>query len=618
VIDYDSGYGRLKAAGSLSKESNEVEIVNLRTLLQKASGFHAGKIHGKMVPQMKVENIIDVARAPADILFKDAFVVNVFTGEILKQNVAVKDGVIAGVGDYSRGEEVFELAGKYLIPGLIDAHIHIESSMLTPAAFAAAVVPRGVTAVVADPHEIVNVAGLDGLDYMIGASRGLPLDIFFMIPSCVPATRLETAGASIEGKEIRESFKRYSRSPGLAEMMNFPGVCLKDPDVLDKIKAARESGRLIDGHAPMLGGRDLNAYISAGILTDHECITAEEALEKLRLGMKIIIREGSAAKNLCSLLPVVTEKNCPNILFGCDDRNPADLISEGEIDCVLRKAVSCGLDPVRAVRMATINPARHYNLRGLGAVAPGYRADLAVVEDLKSFPAVMAFKAGRLVARDHKLLGSLPWTVDKRMLNTVRLPELKGRLKVKMPSGNALARVIEVLPDQIITRQVLVPAGELTAAEDVAGVAVVERHGKNGNVALGFVRGFGLKSGAIASTVAHDSHNLIIVGLETKDMELAAETVSETGGGLAVVSGGRVLAALPLPVAGLISDRDARTVAAQHVELHRAARAIGCTLPSPFMTMSFLALPVVPELKITDRGLVDVNRFEHVDLWVRE
>lgn len=569
---------------------------------------------------MKIESIIDVAsgNAPADILLKDAFVVNVFTGEILKQNVAVKDGMVAGVGDYSRGKEAFELTGKYLIPGLIDAHIHIESSMLTPAAFAAAVVPRGVTAVVADPHEIVNVAGLDGLDYMIRASSGLPLDIFFMIPSCVPATHLETAGAAIEEKEIRESLKRYSRSPGLAEMMNFPGVYLKDPEVLGKIKAARESGCLIDGHAPMLGGKDLNAYIGAGILTEHECTTAEEALEKLRLGMKIIIREGSAAKNLCSLLPVVTEKNYPNILFGCDDRNPADLISEGEIDYVLRKAVSCGLDPVRAVQMATINPARHYNLRSFGAVAPGYRADLAVVDNLQDFRVEMVFKAGRLVARDKKLLDSLPGIVDKRMLNTVCLPELKGRLELNIPSKSALARVIEVLPDQILTREVLVPAGELTAAKGIARVAVVERHGKNGNVALGLVRGFGLESGAIASTVAHDSHNLILVGLEPEDMELAAKTVFETGGGLAVVSGGRVLASLPLPVAGLISDQDACTVAAQHVELHKAAREIGCTLPSPFMTMSFLALPVIPELKITDRGLVDVNRFEHVDLWAQE
>jgi len=568
---------------------------------------------------MNIESIIDVARgnATADILLRDAQVVNVFTGELLKQSVVVRDGVIAGVGDYDRGEEIFDLAGKYLIPGLIDAHIHLESSMLAPAAFAAAVVPHGVTAVVADPHEIVNVTGLDGIEYMITAARGLPLDIFYMIPSCVPATHLETAGASVGEAEIRECFKKYPRSPGLAEMMNFPGVYFKDRAVLGKIRAARESGLLIDGHAPLLGGRDLNAYISAGITTEHECTSAAEALEKLRLGMKIIIREGSAARNLNLILPVVTEANCSNLLFGCDDRSPADLVNEGEIDCVLRQAVSRGLDPVRALQMATINTARHYNLPGLGAVAPGYQADLVVLNCLEDFQAEMVFKAGTLVARNKKLLAGLPVSEDIRMRNTVRLPELKGRLELNMPAGRVLARVIEVLPDQIITRGVLAPAGELTAAQGIARVAVVERHGKNGNVAVGLVRGFGLKSGAIASTVAHDSHNLIIVGLTAGDMELAARTVAETGGGLAVVSGGKVLATVPLPLAGLISDQDARTVAAQHQELHKAAREIGCLLPSPFMTLSFLSLPVIPELKITDRGLVDVKRFELVDLWVR-
>jgi adenine deaminase len=569
---------------------------------------------------MNIESIIDVARgdAPADILLRDALVVNVFTGEILKQSVALKDGVIAGVGDYDRGKDTYDLAGKYLIPGLIDAHIHIESSMLTPVAFAAAVVPHGVTAVVADPHEIVNVTGLDGIEYMINAARGLPLDIFYMIPSCVPATHLETAGASVGEADIRKCFKNNPRSPGLAEMMNFPGVCLKDRAVMGKIRAARASGLLIDGHAPLLSGRELNAYISAGITTEHECTSAAEALEKLRLGMKIIIREGSAARNLRSILPIVTEINCPNLLFGCDDRSPADLVNEGEIDCVLRQAVSLGLDPVRALQMATINTARHYNLPGLGAVAPGYQADLVVLNNLEDFQAEMVFKAGTLVARDKKLLAGLSAPEDKSMRNTVRLPELKGRLELNIPPGKVLARVIEVLPDQIFTRGVLVPPGELTAAQGIARVAVVERHGKNGNVSVGLVRGFGLKSGAIASTVAHDSHNLIVVGLAAGDMELAARTVAETGGGLAVVSGGKVLAALPLPLAGLISDRDACAVAAQHLELHAAAREIGCLLPAPFMTLSFLALPVIPELKITDLGLVDVNSFELVDLWVRE
>lgn len=566
---------------------------------------------------MEIESIIDVARgnAPADILLKDALVVNVFTREIIKQSVAVKNGIIAGVGDYEQGQEVFDLTGKYLIPGLIDAHIHIESSMLTPAAFAAAVVPRGVTAVVADPHEIVNVTGLDGLQYMVNSSRGLPLDIICMIPSCVPATPLETAGAVIGAEEIIEAFKRNPESPGLAEMMNFPGVCFKALEVMKKIDTAQRRGCLIDGHAPLLGGRELNAYIGAGISSDHECTTPEEALEKLRLGMKIIIREGSAARNLNALLPIITEKNYPNILFGCDDRSPADLINEGEIDHVLRRAVSGGLDPVMAVRIATISPARHYNLRGKGAVAPGFRADLAVMDDLRGFRAVMVFKDGRLAARGGKLISAPPPAVESGMAGTVRLPELKGRLDIKAPANTVRARVIEVIPDQIFTRKVLVPADELTAANDIARVAVVERHGRNGNVALGFVRGFGLKDGALASTVAHDSHNLILVGTNPADMELAAEAAAAMGGGLAVTCGGRVLAALPLPVAGLMSGQDAVTVAGQHEKVQQAAAQIGCNLPAPFMTMSFLALPVIPELKITDRGLVDVGRFELVNLW---
>ncbi len=343
------------------------------------------------------ESLIDVTRgnSPADLLLKEPFIVNVFTGEIEKASVAVKGGFIAGVGDYVSGREVINLNGKYLIPGLIDGHIHIESSMLTPPGFASAAAPHGTTAVIADPHEIVNVAGLDGLRCMVEMSKGLPLDFFYMIPSCVPATPLESSGAVIGPEEIRRAFKICPQSPGLAEMMNFPGVYLKMPEVMEKIKAACEDGRLIDGHAPMLSGKNLAAYIGAGINTDHECTTAKEALEKLRLGMKIIIREGSAAKNLKDLLPIVNERTWPNIFFGCDDRHPEDLINEGGIDNIVRKAVGAGLDPVTAIRMATINPARHYNLRGYGGIAPGYRADLAVVNDLSDFQVEMVFKSGR-------------------------------------------------------------------------------------------------------------------------------------------------------------------------------------------------------------------------------
>jgi adenine deaminase len=564
------------------------------------------------------EKIIDLARgnAPADILLTDALLVNVFTGEILKANVAIKGSVIAGVGDCSWGQEVENLTGKYLIPGLIDAHLHIESSLLTPAGFAAAAIVHGTTTVIADPHEIVNVAGLDGLRYMVKAAQELPLDIFYMLPSCVPATQLETAGAVIGLTEIQEGFKICPSSPGLAEVMNFPGVYLKEPDILAKIKTIRENKRLIDGHAPALSGKNLNAYLSAGILTDHECTALEEALEKLRLGMKIIIREGSAAKNLLELLPLANEKTCPNLFFGCDDCHPVDLIGEGEIDNILRRAVAAGLDPVTAVQMATLNPARHYHLQDLGGIAPGYKADLVVVNNLTEFKVEMVYKAGKLAAREGKVLGSLSKVVDKKMLNTVHLPDLKGRLTLKKPPSSILARVIEVLPNQILTKGILVPAGKISPSEGILKVAVVERHGKNGNVALGLVKGFGVIKGAMASTVAHDSHNLILVGANEDDMELAAQTVAATGGGLAVTAGGKVLASLALPVAGLMSDQDASTVARQYQKLSNAAWEIGCILSSPFMTMSFLALPVIPELRITDRGLVDVNKLEFVALWL--
>lgn len=562
-------------------------------------------------------DIIDVARgeAPADILLKDAFVVNVFTGEVLKASVAIKGSVTAGVGDYTRGREVVHLNGKYLLPGLIDGHIHLESSLLTPGGFAAAAVPQGTTTVIADPHEIVNVAGLDGLRYMIEASQGLPLEIFYMIPSCVPATHLETAGAVIGPEEIRKAFEICPQSPGLAEMMNFPGVYRKMPGVLAKIKVARDENRLIDGHAPTLSGKDLNAYIGAGILTEHECTSTEEAREKLCLGMRLIIREGSAAKNLLALLPVVNEKTCPNIFFGCDDLHPADLLFAGGINKILRKSVAAGLDPVMAVRMATINPARHYNLPGLGGIAPGYQADLVVVDNLTNFRAEMVYKKGNLVARNGKILCRPPAVINEKVLKTVHLPNLKGKLALPKPLRDSLARVIQVFPDQILTGSLLLPAGKIAAAQDIARVAVVERYGKNGNVALGLVKGFGQINGALASTVAHDSHNIILVGTNEEDMEFAARTIAALDGGLTVVSAKKALASLALPVAGLMSTQDAATIAAQHEKLHESARKIGCILPSPFMTMSFLALPVIPELRITDRGLVDVHRFEFVDLW---
>lgn len=561
--------------------------------------------------------IIDVAagRAMPDLLLRSLTLVNVFSGGVMKTNVAVSGGVIAGVGEqYREGREVVDLSGKYLLPGLIDAHIHIESSLLTPPAFAGAVVPHGTTTVIADPHEIVNVAGVEGFRYMVEAARGLPLDIYYMVPSCVPATSMETAGACIGPAEIKALLENYPESPGLAEMMNYPGVISGQPDALAKINAARDAQKMVDGHGPGLGGMDLNAYLAAGVKTDHESVTLAEAGEKLSLGMHILIREGSAAKNMKELLPLVNDRTFPYLSFACDDRHPEDLLEDGEMDNILRRAVSLGLDPVTAVRLATINTARLYGLRNIGAVAPGYLANFVVVGDLNEFRVERVYYQGRMVAKDGVLTVPLP-AVREGLHNKIIIPDLRDRFKIDVPAESRV-RVIEVYPDQIITGMLVVNGDKATPEEDILKVAVVERHRGTGRVGLGLVKGFGFKKGALASTVAHDSHNLIVVGDGEGDMELAARTVAGEGGGFAVVSEGSVLSKLPLPVAGLMSERGAGDVVSALKEIHAACRHIGCSLPAPFMTMSFLALPVVPALKITDQGLVDVHGFRIVGLIV--
>lgn len=566
----------------------------------------------------ELKKLIDAARgkAPADVLITGTRVVNVFTGEVLEGNVAVVGGRIAGVGDYREALTVYEFPGRYLIPGLVDAHVHIESSLLTPPHFAAAYLPHGVTAVVADPHEIANVAGAVGIKYMIEAARNLPLSIFYTVPSCVPATRLDTAGAEVDAAVVERLFQLYPDLPGLAEVMNCPGVLEADPEMLARLGAAQKRGLAVDGHAPGLLGHDLQAYAAAGVQSDHECTSAEEAREKLRAGLAVIVRLGSAAKNLKDLLPAVDGYTCRFVMFGTDDIHPGDLLGEGGVDAALRCAVAGGLNSIWALQMATLNPARHYRLPGRGAIAPGYRADMAVVSDLVEWRIEAVFAGGELVCRDGQLLAELPEELlpqdgdgaAGRVFKSVVLPPLGSRLEPPPPPHpGALARVIEVLPGQIITRQVLVPYSELVADPAVLKVAVVERHGRSGSVAAGYVRGFGQLNGALASTVAHDSHNLIVVGNNTVDMELAAAVIAGTGGGLAAVSGGRVLACLPLPVAGLMSDQPAPAVASRLRALHCTACDMGCTLPSPFMALSFLALPVIPELKITDRGLVYVR-----------
>ena len=568
-----------------------------------------------------MEQLIAVARGrtKADLLFSRARVINVFTGEIRETNVPVIGGKIAGIGDdYSEAHTVVDLEGKYLAPGLIDAHVHIESSMLTPAEYARAVLPHGTTAVICDPHEIVNVAGLPGLEFMSRAAAKTPLEFHFMIPSCIPATSLETTGAVFDTEKIWEAFKRLPASPGLAELMNYPGVISADPAVLSRIQIALGTDRLVDGHAPLLTGADLNAYVAAGIGTDHEVTCPEEALERVRLGLKVIIREGSVARNLESILPAVNQSNKSEFMFGTDDKHPGHLVEQGQVDFILKKAVAQGLDPATAVQLATINTARHYRLKGKGAIAPGYSADLVVFNDLERFEVLEVYKEGSLVARQGNVVEEPGAHRDENLENTVKLPDIRGQFALLLPESGAAANVISVKPGQIFTGWEKPPAEDVSVENDLLRIAVVERYGKSGNISVGLVRGFGLQQGALASTVSHDSHNLVVVGVDEQSMELAAEQVAGLGGGLAVACQEKILAQLPLPVGGLLSYEDALQVAARHNEVEQAATRLGCQLPAPFMAMSFLTLAVIPALKITDKGLVDVQKASRVSLWERD
>lgn len=550
---------------------------------------------------------------PADLLFVHGKVVSTFTGEVLELPVAVAEGRVVSLGHRLEAREIVDLQGAYLSPAFTDAHIHVESSLLTPEGFAEAVVPHGTGCTVSDPHEIVNVLGLEGLAYMERASQGLPLDILYTVPSCVPATNLETAGAALGPEDVAAAFDRFPDAPALSELMNFPGVLFGIPEVLQKALEAQRRGLPVDGHSPALSGTDLDGYLNAGILTDHECMTPEEALEKLRRGMFVFLREGSAAKNLRALLPAITPANAHRICIVSDDRHPEDLLEQGHLDSALRTAVAAGLDPLAALRAVTLNPASAYGFRERGGIAPGYRADLVVLEDLAQFQVREVYHGGRLVARDGHLLDPVPQQDASGTLGSVRLPpNLEQRLSAFPTSGTV--RVIGVEPDQIFTRHERGDASDAGSGKPLHFAAVVERHMGTGTVGLGLVRGFDLNGGALASTVSHDSHNLVLVGGSPAEMAFAAEVVREMGGGLAAVRGRDVLARLPLPVAGLMSSQRAPEVASALRELHRAALSLGCTLPAPFMTLAFLALPVIPHLKLTDHGLVDVDSFKPVPL----
>jgi len=573
-----------------------------------------------MTVNLSLNELIRRARGEekADLLLKNGRVVNVFTGEVLRADVAVAGDRIIGLGEGYEARETIDLAGRIICPGFIDGHLHIESTMLTPYQFARAAVPRGTTAVVCDPHEIANVLGLDGIRYILEASEGLPLTVFVMACSCVPATHLETAGASLLASDLA-ALLDHPRVLGLAEMMNFPGVLFGLPDVLAKLDVARARGAPIDGHAPGLTGRDLQAYVAAGVRSDHECTRLEEAQEKLRAGMYLLIREGTTEHNLADLLPAVTPSNARRCLLVSDDRHPGDLMDRGHMDYSLRLAVREGLNPVTAIQMVTLNAAERFRLWDRGAVAPGYRADLVVLDGLDSLNVAQVFSSGRLVAEKGQMLPVSPPQV------VASPPSMKvnwDRVSFAIPVAGDLAHVIGVVEGQIVTQALELPVKRsdgLAVADtdrDILKLAVIERHNATGNVGLGLVEGMGLKRGALASTVAHDSHNLIVVGANDADMLAAARAVADMGGGLTAVADGKIVGQLPLPVAGLMSEEPLETVRAGLDGLLAAAHDLGSPLHNPFMTLSFLALPVIPALKLTDKGLVDVNKFDFVPLAV--
>lgn len=566
----------------------------------------------------KVQHKLSVARGeiPAEIVFKNAQLVNVLSAEVYLTNVAIDDGRVVGIGDYE-GRETIDLEGAYLAPSLIDGHFHVESTMLTIPEFVRAAVPHGTGAMVIDPHEYANVLGLDGIRYVLESSKNLPIDFFIMLPSCVPATHLETAGARFTADDLALMIAD-ERIAGVAELMNYPGVFLGMESELAKIRAGK--GKAIDGHAPGLRGKNLNAYALAGVRSDHESTELEEAREKLRLGMHLLVREGSTERNLEHIIVLVTPQNSANCSFATDDKLAGDLVHEGHLDHSIRRAIELGVAPITAIQMGSINTARHYRLRNHGAIAPRYWADFLVLDDLEKFIVRQVYKKGKLVAEKGRYLGEKPaHTAQPRSTMNLRY-DAPNDFKVKAEGARKI-RVIEIVPNQIITRQALeepkVSEGEVVSdpARDILKLVVLERHQATGNVGVGFVRGFGLQRGALASTVAHDAHNVVVVGTNDDDIGAAIRTLEKMRGGQVAVAAGKVEAALPLPIAGLVSDQPLEIVIEKIAALNAAAKSLGCNLPAPFMSLSFLSLSPIPALKLTDQGLVDAVEMKLTSLF---
>lgn len=570
----------------------------------------SGKINRKLIKKL---HIIDVAagREKADLVLKNATFVNVFSGELDTCDIAVAEGLIVGLGTYAGLEEA-DMTGKIVCPGFIDAHIHLESSLVCPSEFAKAVVCHGTTTVITDPHEITNVMGTDGIDYMIAATEGLPVDVRFMIPSCVPASPMDESGANLDYRDI-DSFFDHPRVQGLAEMMNFPGIISADSATVAKIVASQAHHKKIDGHAPGLRGNDLNAYIAAGVYSDHECADMEDAMAKLKLGQFIMIREGTAARNLEALVPLIkSEKLFQRCMFCTDDKHPSDLLEKGHIDYICREAVRMGADPIRTVQVACLHAARYFLLNNRGAIAPGYLADFAVVEDLKDFHVVTVYKKGQRVYDSGTVadfpLPRIPEHLEKRAHDTFHLPVLTAAEF----ANSRLRGVIGMVPGQITTTDAGY-AGQVDLEADILKMAVIERHKNTRHIGIGYLKGYGLKTGAIATSVAHDSHNIICVGANDHDMALAANRTAQNHGGIVVVNNGQVLAELPLEIAGLMSGRPLREVNDLLENAKEAAYTLGVGKDiDPFMTLSFMSLPVIPTLRLTTRGVIDVNTQQYI------
>ncbi|WP_081582691.1 adenine deaminase [Nitratireductor pacificus] len=562
------------------------------------------------MPLPPLPDMIDQAhgRKPADLVLKGGRVLDLVTGDLLDGDVAICGGMIVGTCASYEGRETIDVSGKVLVPGFIDTHLHIESSLVTPFEFDRCVGPHGVTTAICDPHEIANVAGIEGIRYFLDASAHTLMDIKVQLSSCVPSTEMETAGARLEAEDL-VPYRDHPAVIGLAEFMNYPGVIHKDPGAMAKLEAFR--GRHIDGHAPLVSGLDLNAYLSAGIRTEHEATSAGEALEKLRKGMRILIREGSVSKDLHALHPLITERNSPYIAFCTDDRNPLDIAEHGHLDHMIRTAIALGAEPLAVYRAASLSAAEAFGLKDRGLIAPGRRADIVVLDDLAECRAELVICSGvRLTPEAFAARRTVPPVAR----GSVRPPEISAR-SFRTAGNRPETPVIGILPGKIITEHLVERIEPVDGdkqpdiARDLVKIAVIERHGKNGNIATGFVRGFNLKAGAIASTVCHDHHNIAVVGVDYEDMALAANRLKELEGGFVVTRAGGVVAELALPIAGLMSLAPFEQVKSELILLRDAARGLGVTLEEPFLQLAFLALPVIPHLKVTDHGMVDVDQF---------